>query len=49
MYKVTFKNKQKQTECFVITDYQKAMQGVVKDLLNKGYQLTIKKMEEKPC
>lgn len=49
MYKVTFKNKQRQTECFVITDYQRAMQGIFKDLLNKGYQLTIKKMEEKPC
>ena len=49
MYKVTYKNKQRQTECFVITDYQRAMQGVFKDLLNKGYQLTIKKMEEDIC
>ena len=49
MYKATFKNKQRQTECFVISDYQRAMQGVVKDLLSKGYQLTIKKMEERQC
>lgn len=47
MYKVTYKNKQQMTECFVITDYERAMQGVFKDLLNKGYRLTIKKMEER--
>lgn len=49
MYKCLFADKHGHKECFVITDYQRAMQGVVKDLLNKGYRLTINKMEEKQC
>lgn len=47
MYKCLVNGKHGHQECFVITAYEVAIMGMVKDLLDKGFKVTITKMEEK--
>lgn len=47
MYKCLVKGKHGHQECFVITSYEVAVMGIVKALLDKGFTVTITKMEDK--
>ena len=49
MYKCLVNGKNGHKECFVITAYEVAVNGMVKDLLDKGFRVTITKMEERKC
>lgn len=47
MYKCLVKGKHGHQECFVITSYEVAVMGMVKDLLDKGFKVIITKMDDK--
>ncbi len=47
MYKCLVDGKHGHRECFVITAYEIAVNGIVKALLDKGFKVTITKMENK--
>lgn len=49
MYKCLVQGKHGHRECFVITNYEVASKGMVKYLLDKGFKVTITKVEEKQC
>ena len=49
MYKCLVEGKHGHRECFVITAYEVAVNGMVKDLLEKGFKVIITKMEDKQC
>lgn len=49
MYKCLVQGKHGHRECFVITNYEIASKGMVKDLLDKGFKVTITKVEENKC
>ena len=49
MYKCLVEGKNGHRECFVITAYDVAVNGMVKDLLEKGFKVIITKVEEKKC
>lgn len=46
MYKCLVEVKQGHRECFVITSYEKAVNGMIKDLLDKGFKVIITKVED---
>lgn len=49
MYKCLVEGKHGHRECFAITSYEVAVNGIVKALLDKGFKVIITKVEEKPC
>ena len=49
MYKCLVQGKHGHRESFVITNYDVAVKGMVKDLLEKGFKVIITKEEEKQC
>ena len=49
MYKCLVEGKHGHRQCFVITSYEDAVMGMVKALLDKGFKVTITKVEEKKC
>lgn len=49
MYKCLVEGKHGHRECFVITAYEVAVNGMVKDLLEKGFKVIITKVEDKQC
>lgn len=49
MYKCLVEGKHGHRERFVITAYEVAVNGIVKDLLEKGFKVIITKVEDKQC
>lgn len=47
MYKCLVEGKHVHRECFVITAYEVAVNGMVKSLLDKGFKVIITKVDDK--